>query len=116
MIEKVRGVESEDLRNMYFYGPCASAALCIDCHPELAVADLAILISVHSLDHILDLTGGQLGIVGKMTYSKLHFAINITINVNKMAHLRWHLHLAREVVHHKLELISWDATCASEDY
>ena len=116
MIEKVRGVESEDLRNMYFYGPCASAALCIDCHPELAVADLAILISVHSLDHIVDLTGCQLGIVGKISRSKLHFAINITINVNKMAHLRWHLHLAREVVHHKLELISWDATCASENY
>ena len=76
---------------MYFYGPCASAALCIDCHPELAVADLAILISVHSLDHILDLTGCQLGIVGNMTRSKLYFAINITINVNKMAHM----HLAR---------------------
>ena len=88
-----------------------SSIIYIDCHPELAVADLAILVSVHSLDHILDLTGCQLGIVGKMTRSKLHFAINITINVNKMAHL----HLAREVIHHKLELISWDAACASED-
>ena len=104
---------------MCLHGPCASV-LYIDCHPELAVADLAILVSVHSLDHILNLTGGQLGIVGKMKRSKLRFAINITIeftiNVNKMAHLRWHLHLAREVIHHKLELISWDATCSSEDY
>ena len=80
-------------------------------HSELAVADLAVSVLVHRLDHILDFTRCQLGIVGKMTRSKLHFAINITINVNKMAHLRWHLHLAREVVHHKLELISWDATC-----
>ena len=96
---------------MYLHGPCSSAALYIDRHPELAVADLAILVSVHRLDHILDLTGCQLGIVGKISRSKLHFAINITINVNKMAHLRCNLHLAREVVHHKLELISWDATC-----
>ena len=68
-----------------------SSIIYIDCHPELAVADLAILVSVHSLDHILNLTGCQLGIVGNMTRSKLYFAINITINVNKMAHM----HLAR---------------------